>query len=124
MELKLLAGPRGRSACGIAQHFEEPHFDGSGEKLVKPTEQRLQVRSLEMGVEIGSAPPVLIENEDIGILHVDVEVVVDSARLGARRLDHAGEDLAQFLARFVLGDDGADEGAELHDTLSFICAIG
>ena len=45
-----------------------------------------------MGVEVGLAAPVLVEDEDAGVGCIDVEVVVEAAGFGSGGRDLGGEE--------------------------------
>lgn len=98
----------------MAQHLVEFDLDRAGEKLVKPPKQGLEMGHLQMGFEVSLARPILVEHEDVRVRRVEMEVVVDASRLGARWLDLCGENCPQLLAGLVFGDDHANDGAMRH----------
>src|SRR3990170_1774397 len=56
-----------------------------GEKIGRDRAERIDMGRGEMGVEIGLAHPVLMENEEPGIVRRDVQVVIEATLLAAGR---------------------------------------
>src|SRR5579883_1853579 len=97
-----------------AQHFVEMNIDRLGEQLLEPSEERLEMRRLQMRVEIGAASPVLVEHEPVRVFGVDMKVVADAARLGAGRGDLIRQNRPELVARLILRHHHSDDRAEFH----------
>ena len=76
--------------CRAAVQRVEFDLDRPSKKFIEALKQWLQMRRLQMNVEIGLAAPVLVEHEGVWIIFRDMEVVVDASGLGAGRRDLGG----------------------------------